>query len=156
MPTSNKNNPDRRQQTYQLIKKLQKERDDLWFLYCDFAKLKPFTSTEAVKKGLTQFSQMLIDYLSLGHFGVYERLLTGKERRDNIQVIAKTLYPELEATTEVAVAFNDKYDSTEKISSFNDLERDLSILGENLAKRIDLEDQFCNLIINSDRRLISR
>jgi regulator of sigma D len=156
MPASNRTTPDRRQQTYQLIAKLRSERNELWSLYCDFAKLKPFSATESVKKGLIQFSQMLIDYISLGHFGVYERLLSGKERRDNILEIAKKIYPELEATTEVAVAFNDKYDSTEKLTSFNELEQDLSILGEHLAKRIDLEDQFCNLLINSDRRLVAR
>ncbi|MCX7087332.1 MAG: Rsd/AlgQ family anti-sigma factor, partial [Methylococcales bacterium] len=114
------------------------------------------TASESVKKSLTTFSQMLIDYISLGHFGVYERLLSGKERRDNIQEVAKALYPQLEATTEVAVAFNDKYESADKLNTFTDLERDLSILGENLAQRIDLEDQFCNLIINSDRRLLTR
>lgn len=147
---------DRRQQTHQLIKKLQNERNQLWFLYCDFATLKPFSGTDAIKQRLEHFSQTLIDYLSLGHFGVYERLLNGKERRDNILEIAKNIYPEIEATTEVAVAFNDKYEKTEKSDNFNELERDLSILGEHLAKRIDLEDQFCHLIVNSDRRLTAR
>ncbi|NOT84614.1 MAG: Rsd/AlgQ family anti-sigma factor [Methylococcaceae bacterium] len=156
MPATIQTGPDRRQQTYQLIKKLQHERDALWTLYCDFATLKPFAASEPVKKGLMRFSQMLIDYISLGHFGVYERLLEGKERRGNIQAIAVKLYPELEMTTEIAVAFNDKYDATDKIDRFNELERDLSILGENLAKRIDLEDQFCNLMVNSDRRLQMR
>lgn len=156
MPASNQTSPDRRQQTHQLIKKLQNERNELWYLYCDFAQLKPFAATESVKKRLTQFSQMLIDYLSLGHFGVYERLLTGKERRDNVLEIAKKIYPELEATTEIAVAFNDKYDASDKLNSLNELEQDLSVLGEHLAKRIDLEDQFCNLIVNSDRRLLTR
>lgn len=156
MPTQHQSNADRRQQSHQLIEKLQHERDALWSLYCGFASLKPLTASESVKKSLTTFSQMLIDYISLGHFGVYERLLSGKERRDNIQEVAKALYPQLEATTEVAVAFNDKYESADKLNTFTDLERDLSILGENLAQRIDLEDQFCNLIINSDRRLLTR
>jgi len=156
MAASKQSSPDRRQQTHLLIKKLQDERNELWYLYCDFANLKPFSATESVKKRLNQFSQMLIDYLSLGHFGVYERLLSGKERRDNVLEIAKKIYPELETTTEIAVAFNDKYDSAEKLTHLNDLERDLSILGENLAKRIDLEDQFCHLIINSDRRALTR
>lgn len=156
MTVSRPSSSDRRQQTYQLVTKLQNERNEMWCLYCDFAQLKPFSDTEKVKKRLSQFTQMLIDYLSLGHFGVYERLLTGKERRDGIMEIAKKIYPELEETTEIAVAFNDKYDSLEKINTLNDLEKDLSILGENLAKRIDLEDQFCHLIINSDRRLAPR
>lgn len=154
--TSTTSSSDRRKHTLQLIEKLQSERDQLWFLYCDLATLKPFPATDAIKKRLNQFSQILIDYLSLGHFGVYERLLNGKERRDNILEIAKKIYPEIEATTEVAVAFNDKYEATGTLTSFGDLEKDLSILGEHLAKRIDLEDQFCHLIANSDRRLMAR
>jgi regulator of sigma D len=156
MPTTTQSKPDRRQQTHQVIAKLQQERNALWALYCDFASLKPFSATKPVKKTLTTFSQLLIDYISLGHFGVYERVLNGKERRDNVQAIASRLYPKLEATTEIAIAFNDKYDSSEHLNSFNELEKDLSVLGETLATRIDLEDQFCNLILDSDRRLVAR
>jgi len=43
---------------------------------------------------LTQFSQILVDYVSLGHFGVYERLLAGTERRSRVLSVAKDIYPE--------------------------------------------------------------
>lgn len=156
MPVTTPTAPDRRQQSYQLVEKLKHERNQLWSLYCEFATLKPFNATEPVKKGLNKFSQLLVDYLSLGHFCVYERLLSGKERRDSLQIIATGLYPQLQATTEVAIAFNDKYEKQNNIDSFTDLERDMSILGESLAKRIDLEDQFCDLILKSDRRSMAR
>lgn len=138
---------ERRQQTYQLIAKLKNERHDVWSLYCDIVKLKPFPVNSEVKRDLVKFSQVLIDYISLGHFGVYERLLSGNERRDRVLNAAKEIYPDLSVTTEAAVSFNDKYEHVEEIDEFYDLEKDLSVLGENLAIRIDLEDKFCQLMM---------
>ena len=140
-------NPERRQQACQLIAELQNERQEVWSLYCHVAELKPFSANDAVKSLLTQFSQILVDYVSLGHFGVYERLLAGTERRSRVLSVAKEIYPEFSATTDAAISFNDKYDNVDKIDVFEDLEQDLSALGESLAKRIDLEDRLCEVMI---------
>ena len=139
-------NTERRQQSYELIVKLQNGRREVWSLYCNVAELKPFSANDAVKSLLTQFSQLLVDYVSLGHFGVYERLLAGTERRSRVLTVAKELYPEFSKTTDAAISFNDKYDNVEKVEVFEDLEQDLSILGESLAKRIDLEDRLCEVM----------
>ena len=146
MPVATPINTERRQQSNELIAKLQNERKEVWSLYCNVAELKPFSANDAVKSLLTQFSQMLVDYVSLGHFGVYERLLAGTERRNRVLSVAKELYPEFSATTDAAISFNDKYDNVEKIGVFEDLEQDLSALGESLEKRIDLEDRLCEVI----------
>ena len=146
MPDATPINTERRQQSYELIAKLQNGRREVWSLYCNVAELKPFSANDAVKSLLTQFSQILVDYVSLGHFGVYERLLAGTERRSRVLSVAKELYPEFSATTDAAISFNDKYDNVEKIEVFEDLEQDLSILGESLAKRIDLEDRLCEVM----------
>lgn len=138
--------PERRQRTYQLITELHNERREVWALYCQIAELKPFASIEAVSSKLTEFSQLLVDYVSLGHFGVYERMLAGTERRDLVLSTAKDLYPEFSATTDAAIAFNDKYEKLEEISLFDELERDLSQLGEALAKRNELEDRLCEVM----------
>ena len=146
MPVATPINTERRQQSNELIAKLQNERREVWSLYCNVAELKPFSANDAVKSLLTQFSQLLIDYVSLGHFGVYERLLAGTERRSRVLTVAKELYPEFSKTTDAAISFNDKYDNVQKIEVFEDLEQDLSVLGENLAKRIDLEDKLCEVM----------
>jgi len=146
MPVATPINTERRQQSYELIAKLQNERQEVLSLYCNFAELKPFSANDAVKSLLTQFSQILVDYVSLGHFGVYERLLAGTERRSRVLSVAKEIYPEFSATTDAAISFNDKYDNVERINVFEDLEQDLSALGENLAKRIDLEDRLCEVM----------
>lgn len=146
MPVATPINTERRQQSYELIAKLQNERREVWSLYCNIAELKPFSANDAVKSLLTQFSQILVDYVSLGHFGVYERLLAGTERRNRVLSVAKEIYPEFSETTDAVISFNDKYDNIEKIDVFEDLEQDLSALGESLAKRIDLEDRLCEVM----------
>lgn len=146
MPVETPVNPERRQQACQLIAELQNERREVWSLYCHVAELKPFPANDAVKSLLIQFSQILVDYVSLGHFGVYERLLAGTERRNGVLSVAKDIYPEFSATTDAAISFNDKYDNVDKIDVFEDLEQDLSALGESLAKRIELEDRLCEVM----------
>jgi len=60
--------------------------------------------------------------------------------------VAQEIYPEFSATTDAVISFNDKYDNVDKIERFEDLEQDLSVIGENLAKRIDLEDRLCEVM----------
>lgn len=139
-------NTERRQQFYALITELQNQRQEVWSLYSTFTELKPFSANDGVKSLLTQFSQLLVDYVSLGHFGVYERLLAGTERRGGVLSVAKEIYPEFSLTTDAAISFNDKYDNVEKVDVFEELEQDLSTLGESLAKRIDLEDRLCEVM----------
>jgi regulator of sigma D len=146
MSTAVQINPEKRQQAYRLIAELQNERLEVWSLYCHVAELKPFSAKKQVKNKLTEFSQILVDYVSLGHFGVYERILAGNERRSRVLSVATDIYPEFSATTEAAISFNDKYENINEISVFDDLEQELSALGENLAKRIDLEDKLCALL----------
>ena len=146
MPVATPINTERRHQSYELIAKLQNGRQEVLSLYCNFAELKPFSANDAVKSLLTQFSQLLVDYVSLGHFGVYERVLSGNERRSRVLTVAKDIYPEFSATTDAAILFNDKYDNVEKMDVFEDLEEDLSALGASLTKRSDLEDRLCEVM----------
>lgn len=140
-------NPERRQYNQHLVTELQQERHQVWSLYCKVAELKPFSCSSQTQSILTQFSQLLIDYVSLGHFCIYEHLLSGTERRESVLTAAKKMYHEFSETTEAVISFNDKYDDSEHTLTIDKLEADLSILGENLAKRIDLEDNLCRLVM---------
>ncbi len=142
---------ERRQKNQHLVSELQKERKDVWSLYCKVGELKPFSSSAETQSLVTKFSQLLIDYVSLGHFGIYERILSGTERREAILNKAKQIYPEFSKITDAVVSFNDKYDVQKNAFSVKDLELDLSSLGEKLAIRIDLEDELCNLLGGSAR-----
>ncbi|HEY8035053.1 MAG TPA: Rsd/AlgQ family anti-sigma factor [Methylobacter sp.] len=139
-------NPERKQQAYQLIAELQNERQEVWSLYCHVAELMPFSANPTVRKKLARFSEILIDYVSLGHFGVCECLFRDADGQDSALSAAKEIYPELSSTTEAAISFNDKYESG-ATTVLDDLKQDLSALGESLAKRIDLEDRLCELML---------
>ena len=138
--------PERRQRVHQLISQLEKERNEVWSLYGQLADMKPFVSVDAVCSKVTEFSQLLVDYVSLGHFGIYDRLLAKTERRNRVLTIAKEIYPEFSASTDAAVSFNDKYENLPQANNFDELEQDLSALGEWMAKRIELEDKLCALM----------
>ena len=140
-------NPEKKQQAYQLIAELQNERQEVWSSYCHIAELIPKAANQAVRKKLAQFSEILIDYISLGHFGVCECLFADVDSQNPaLSSVAKEIYPALSFTTEAAVSFNDKYENDATTIS-DDLKQDLSALGESLAKRIDLEDRLCELML---------
>ena len=96
---------------------------------------------QVLESRLREFCQVLVDYISLGHFEMYPRLTEIPERRNQVQALAKTLYPRFMEATDAAVEFNDKYEKLEDKALQIELESDLSRLGEALATRFDLEDQ---------------
>lgn len=147
MTTATETRPERRQQASALIDELVNERRQVWVLYFRVAELKPFSDTEQVEEAVKEFSQLLIDYLSLGHFGIYRRILEGRERRRAILEVAEKIYSEFSGTTQDAMTFNDKYEHPDSGLYAQDLEKDLSLLGERLARRFEMEDQLCSLIL---------
>jgi regulator of sigma D len=139
-------NPEKKQQAYQLIAELQKERQEVWSLYCHIAELIPFSANRTVRKKLARFSEILIDYVSLGHFGVCEYLFAGADSLDPALSLVEKIDLALSASTEAAVSFNDKYESDAAIIP-DELKQDLSALGESLAIRSELEDLLCDLML---------
>lgn len=141
-------NPERRQQVQHLVAELEQERHQVWSLYCQIAELKPFNDRSDARQLLKQFSEILVDYVSLGHFAIYERLLSGTERRDSVLTHARAHYPAFSETTDEVVSFNDQYDHSSRLFDAANLETDLSKLGECLAKRMEIEDRLCTLLLN--------
>jgi len=104
----------------------------------------PLTTAANQQSDLLQaFCESLMDYVSAGHFEVYEQLVReAREFDDGGLDLARKLYPGVESTTRVIVDFNDKYD-TQDHSQLNasDLPADLSQLGEAMTERFEMEDQ---------------
>ena len=96
---------------------------------------------------LEEFVQVLVDYIAAGHFGLYQRIAEGKERRKAVSELAVQIYPRIERTTEVALAFDEKYNPENSSKDLSQLQQDLSLLGEELSTRIELEDQLINSIL---------
>ncbi|MEP3351412.1 MAG: sigma D regulator [Marinomonas sp.] len=88
--------------------------------------------------------EMLVDYVSAGHFTVYEQLaLEAKEFHDDGAVILLgELLPQIESTTEIAIEFNDKYDTKEHCNAqLEALPFSLQALMLVMAERFQHEDQ---------------
>lgn len=141
MPTSPPSQ-DRRANSHGMINELVSVRTQMLTLYSELAAQHPFDDDdESVSELLEQFCQSLIDYTADSHFRLYRFIDERKERRRAVIEIADQVYPRIVSTTQTILDFNDKYDITEHGNLLAALEGDLSMLGENLADRIELEDK---------------
>ncbi len=138
---------ERRQQTRTMVQELLQERGQVWSLYCSVAGLQPFSPDKAVEPLVREFRQLLVDYISLGHFGIYQRISNGRERRAKVLEKAADIYPRIAKTTDSAIHFNDKYEQLSGDALRMSLSHDLSLLGEQLATRIELEDQLIETLV---------
>ncbi len=136
-------NTERRLENRSLKDKLTSERAEVLVSFCRLAGIDPYNNPNhqtEFEDRLQDFCQIMVDYLAAGHFGLYQRIIEGKERRRNIRELAEQLYPGIAQTTEQALDFNDKYDSAHHHEISDDFNTELSALGEALATRIELED----------------
>lgn len=139
-------NKERRVGSQELAQKLIAERTEMLSLYVQLAGVEPYTNgknsrAKPAQEVLQKFCQVLVDYIAAGHFSLYERIVNGTERRQQIAALAEKLYPEIANTTESALDFNDKYDCGDHCEITMAFSDDLSHLGEKLAFRIELEDK---------------
>ena len=132
-----------------LIVKLLAERQEVLVLLNELVQLKPYREAARVQPVLQQFCQVLVDYVALGHFEVYQCIddnASDSEHCRRVKALAKELFPPISATTERAIAFNDRYDTSQYCRVLDTLCQDLSQLGEDLATRIELEDRLIGTI----------
>ncbi len=142
----------RRPQTRQLIDHMLAERDAMLMLLWKVSG-RDGALPQAPDHGvLDDFNALLVDYIAAGHFGLYQRLTEGTERRQPVLDVAGEIYPRISATTEAAVAFNDRY--AERADAHLDprLPDDLGKLAELLAERMVLEDQLIAALTGAGRQ----
>lgn len=101
-------------------------------------------------KTLLSFCEILVDYVSAGHFEVYEQLTSeAKAFGDQRGLeLAKQIYPRIEVVTEVALAFNDRCDTGDCADSASLLD-ELKRLGQLLHERFELEDCLIEVLHNA-------
>ena len=100
--------------------------------------------------------ELLVDYVSAGHFEVFHALLNEAESfGDDSCALSEKLIPAIGDTTEVILAYEEKYGNNgvhlEKLK-----QRDLSALGEVLESRFVLEDRLIAGLHNRHRRLVEK
>lgn len=148
---------ERRAGTQDMVQKLIAERTEMLALYCKLGGLEPYnmkgkiSRVKPAQEQLQQFCQVLVDYIAAGHFSLYERIVNGTERRQQLSSLAEQLYPQIADTTEAALDFNDKYDCGDHCEITTSFPDDLSKLGEKLAARIELEDKMIQHLAVSRR-----
>ncbi|MED5699677.1 sigma D regulator [Enterobacter ludwigii] len=107
------------------------------------------------EKALDDFCQSLVDYLSDGHFNIYERIIREMEGTSPYLTASK-LYPLLEANTQQIMNY---YDSTLENAidhdNYLEFQQALSDLGEALEERFSLEDKLIALVLDNDSKASS-
>ncbi|WP_343649145.1 sigma D regulator [Enterobacter sp.] len=107
------------------------------------------------EKALDDFCQSLVDYLSDGHFNIYERIIREMEGTSPFLAATK-LYPLLEANTQQIM---DYYDSTLENAidhdNYLEFQQALSDLGEAMEERFTLEDRLIALVLDNDLNVSS-
>lgn len=140
--------------THQMIDRWLEERKSVLVHYFDISVDKAAGPDDQT---LQLFCEVLMDYVSAGHFEVYEQLVReAKEFNDGGIELARKLYPKLEATTTHILDFNDRYDTAEHSQAHQEhMVDDLSRLGEIMTERFELEDQLIERLHNIHREQIA-
>lgn len=124
----------------QIIDRWLQARKQLLVIYCRLSDIVGVEESESTGETLRSLCQVMVDYVSAGHFEIYDQLLQEGREFDDAEALhqAKSLFREVDDTTEFVLDFNDKY---QEIDDLDALPEDLSILGEKLAQRFEAEDK---------------
>ncbi|WP_068544308.1 Rsd/AlgQ family anti-sigma factor [Thalassotalea crassostreae] len=121
------------------------ERQEVLVSYYQLAGLAPSDQTDRALPNaadIQAFCQLLMDYLSAGHFEVFDQIVAQcKKNGPDSLALAQKIYPEISKTTDIALAFNDKFAEPEDDSFLESFDASLSVLGQALEERFELEDQ---------------
>ena len=123
-------------------------RKQLLVAYCSLVGIKPNKEkhTPLNEKALENFCHNLVDYLSAGHFHIYDKIIKQVEGSASPKMaLATKFYPKLQANTETVMAFHDRYTEADIDDVCVELNQALSDIGEALASRFALEDQLIQL-----------
>lgn len=119
-------------------------RQKMMVAFNQICMLRPLSnlSEQEAQKSIEHFCTEVIDYLSFGQFKIFENItkLIPSESKDARKV--KILLSKIFTSTIQTIEFHDKYMKSFAMAT---LEQDLSKLGEQLAFRLDWEDQLLDL-----------
>tara|TARA_B110000003_G_C16467441_1_gene464344 strand:- start:9 stop:494 length:486 start_codon:yes stop_codon:yes gene_type:complete len=133
----------------QSIERWLEERRELLAKYCDLTEIIDVDeNTITHTKQLEVFCELMVDYVSVGHFEIFDQLHKEGQLFEDSSGLDKesNLLEKIQSTTEYVLDFNDKYLSS------NDLDAliiDLASLGETLAQRFALEDNLIDVLHSS-------
>ncbi len=141
-----------------LLERWLSERKALLVHFCTVSELQSSSTntTDIInpqQKNFQGFCEVLVDYVSAGHFEIYEQLLQESALfRDGHVEMVERLYTVIAKTTAIVLNFHDKCMSLKPKS---DLTHDLSVLGLALETRFAAEDYLIDVLHNAHKPAIS-
>ncbi|MFT5710675.1 MAG: regulator of sigma D [Halioglobus sp.] len=125
----------------ELLGRWLKGRNTLLSKYTELAVATEASLSDSELKAMQEaLGGLIVDYISAGHFEVFDELINEAQLYgDGGRKLAARLIPQISDTTEVILAYEEKYGAGQEYPET--LERDLSALGEMLESRFVLEDQ---------------
>ena len=140
----------------EMIERWIEERRELLVKYCELTEVTDFSDPENnYDTELQQFCEIMVDYVSVGHFEVFEQITKEAEIFGNDQGLDKSpeLIDKIQTTTELILDFNDKYITAKDLDA---LIIDLAALGETFVQRFADEDVLIDLLHSTNvSKLIS-
>lgn len=127
------------------------QRQELIKTYCDLVNFSlQHTDTQFSSDEVKPFCEILIDYLSAGHFKIYNMVMDDWDKIGYVPTNEMDLtYISLKKTTDIMLEFNDRYaDATEAIEG-RVFAFDVSELGKTLDDRFEIEDHLIEMIIKT-------
>lgn len=122
-------------------------RKQLLVAYYNMVGIKPNKESHSAlnEKALDAFCHNLVDYLSAGHFNIYERIIDEMEGSSPL-LAATQIYPQLEANTQLIMDFYDtNLENAIDDDNCIEFQQALSGIGEALEARFSLEDKLIEL-----------
>ncbi|WOT05479.1 sigma D regulator [Shewanella youngdeokensis] len=133
-----------------LIDQWLNNRRNLLIHYCKIAGIPPYEMPEnslPAFDSVKTFCDQLMDYVSEGHFEIYNQVVTACETNGSSGIeLAQQLVPQISETTDAALDFNDKYTEAKDEKVLFHLDNDLSSLGHAMETRFALEDKLLEVL----------
>ena len=139
----------------EIIDRWLQDRQDMLVQYCALSGLDQSVNNNELRgEKLRKLCQILVDYVSAGHFEIYDQLMKEGREFDDDEALqeAGNLFTVVDNTTEKILDFNDKYLETDDLIS---LDSDLSELGQTLEVRFSAEDRMISVLHTSHKDLVS-
>lgn len=125
------------------------ERKRLLVQYCKLAGLPPFERKSGAlpdKESIEVFCEILMDYISSGHFEMYEKITAECANNKTSESTAAKLCTKISALTDEALNFNDSFTDMDLGKDLASFDLNLSNLGQNLEERFELEDSLIQVL----------
>ena len=144
-----KDNRERWQAVEALLQRWLKERREVLVKYtATAARLESRSDEPPLEPEIQRLCQILVDYVSAGHFEIFNELIREAEAfADGSDKLANEIIPSIGDTTEVILGFDEKY--VLEAGNPESLVADLSLLGEILESRFELEDRLIAVLHRS-------